>query len=79
MINAPMINKATIRIGTQRGLSRTERGIGGVYRDEAATPAADVPLIIGGGPALGNCPGLVPLGVVLPPVLRLGGATRKGV
>ena len=74
-------------IGSHVGLSFTDRGTGGVYRDDWRAPVvvsvvmppvfAAVREPIGAAPARGNWPGLVPLGVTRPPVLRLGGATKK--
>lgn len=60
----------------------TDCGIGGVYRDDGLTPTDALgPELApsGAAPALGKVPGLVPFGVTRPPVLRLGGATRKRV
>jgi len=88
IVTTPRPRNTSIRIGTHFGLSRTEWGIGGVYRDDMPTwvevdvpvPEREAPLPpIGGAPALGSCPGLVPFGVTRPPVLRLGGATKKRV
>jgi hypothetical protein len=43
-----------------------------VYRDDAETPADDVVM---DSCVVVACPGLVPLGVTRPDVLRFGGAT----
>ena len=91
MQTTPITSSDSIRIGTHFGLSRSDLGIGGVYRDDDATlceelcePVVDddrVEEVLPTGiePAVGSCPGLVPLGVTRPPVLRLGGATRVRV
>jgi anthranilate synthase/aminodeoxychorismate synthase-like glutamine amidotransferase len=69
---APPMSSASISAGTQRGLSRIEAGIGGVYRADVCTPS-----VLSEGFVRVRSPGRVPLGVVLPPVLRFGGATSE--
>ena len=76
IVRPPAPISTAIRIGTQRGLSRSSRGTGGVYRVDAATrlpaaadPDADV------DEAGRESPGLVPFGVTRPVVFLLGGAT----
>lgn len=90
MVITPRPRKTSIRIGTHFGLCLADCGTGGVYRDDTpmlvdVAVEVDDPVgrvdepPIGGLPALGSCPGLVPFGVTRPPVLRLGGATKKRV
>lgn len=61
------MNRANIRIGTHRGLCFTACGMGGVYREDADTPAS----------LRSGAPGRVPFGVVRPLVFRFGGATAQ--
>jgi hypothetical protein len=72
MMIAPATNNASMSTGTQGGLSRIDLGTGGVYRDDACTPAS-----LSTGLGIGRSPGRVPLAVVRPPVLRFGGATAR--
>lgn len=80
IVRVPITSRVNIRMGTHFGLSLSESGAGGVYRDDADTsPARVMPPVDGEEGDAGDWPGRVPLGVVRPPVLRLGGATRIGV
>jgi len=58
-----------IKMGTHRGLSLMEAGVGGVYRADADGWCS--------GLGVGREPGVVPFGVTRPDVVLLGGGTGR--